>query len=322
MISKSNKSETGSALIFISVILVVAGMLVSGLLSLATTNDLEHEEQLTYEHMDQITHALSVFAQKNSRLPCPAEPDTGVAPEPFGTERGSGANGTNEGSCPNANDLIGIIPFKTLGLPERAVRDGWRNFITYRMADIPDTGKLHDLCRVYTPPGQGGPLDDDWCTPLDTPPQKNKNEPKAYICCGAIESGFDVVDTNDDSVVYAAGEPPPSNGPEYQPIDSCAPSTSIAAGSTIPDKLAMVLISHGQNSHGAFIGDGTQIDAGGVTAEEEENADLDGAFVSLPRNLIDSAYFDDIVMWRTQSHLLSETGSYSINQIDCSVPLP
>lgn len=303
------------AIIGAAIAVAIAGLLLAGVFSGLRALDREKQEDITRAHFRQIVYALSIYTQKHTRLPCPAEPDRAVTSEPFGAERGSGAMGRNPGSCSGEAELVGIVPFKALGLSERDVQDGWRRFITYRvkssLADIDPHGspppKVHDLCRVkdvwVIPSGGGGILD------------QNVNPEKALFCCVAPDPAFDVRRSmrKQDTLLSEAAQPG-----SYQPIHAPAPPPSITSDE-IPDVLAVVLVSHGPNGHGAFIGNGARVDAGSVSVFEAENADGDGLFISVPTVEADGGYFDDMVEWRSQTGIYSEVGGYADG---CRGPAP
>lgn len=306
------RGEKGYTVVILATLLVAVGLFAAGSFALLKSVDRESQEDATRRNMSRIVYALSVYVQKHSRLPCPADPDMSAGAQPFGAERGSGANGDSYGSC-NPSERLGIVPFKTLGLPEFAVRDGWRNFITYRVSSTFATfdptvppghyPRVHEICREK----------DVWVFPSAGPPAvMNKNPNKAIFCCGLPEPGFDVVDPDGNSLVYSGVMPG-----DYKMLH--VPVPHVAAGADLPDMLAVVLVSHGANGHGAYLGNGTRIDLGGVAAAEAENADNDGAFVAAPRTEAASAYFDDILAWRTQHHLMTEVGNYYAG---CTAPGP
>lgn len=131
------QAEKGSMLIIMAILVLIGGLALAGTVSLLRPVDREAQEAITHQKMDQIMTALSVYAKRNGRLPCPAEPDQGVSAQPFGAERGSGPNGeAPEGSCSGTTEF-GIVPFRTLGLSEDVARDGWKNFMSYY---APDSG--------------------------------------------------------------------------------------------------------------------------------------------------------------------------------------
>jgi prepilin-type N-terminal cleavage/methylation domain-containing protein len=115
------KKLRGFTLIELAIVLVILGILGSfGLPALTAT--LQRDRQLkTQDHNLQIFTALASFVLQNNRLPCPADPS--ATSDSFGIERSS---------CTTfESQAIGLIPYKTLGLPESVSKDGYKNWITY-----------------------------------------------------------------------------------------------------------------------------------------------------------------------------------------------
>ncbi len=91
---------------------------------------------------------LQEYLAQNGRLPCPA--DVLAPPESRG-ERRFGCAQTRGG-------YIGIVPYRTLGLPESVAKDGYGQWMTY-VVDPEMTGHLHTirlfLCRdLFSKPPQ------------------------------------------------------------------------------------------------------------------------------------------------------------------------
>lgn len=323
------RAEAGTTLTGVVIVVLIAGAFLAGVFASLRAIDRERQEKTTRQHMQQITNALSVYYQKHNRLPCPAEPDQGATSEPFGAERGSGLAGDQPGSCTGNANLLGIVPFRALGLSEREVQDGWRRFITYRVAESVATSdplaggsppRVHDLCRVqcvWICPGLGscgggGPAGTGACGGVTG---QNLNPEKAVQCCPEPESGFDVRDRDGNTLI-----PDPGSPTSYANINSVAPPSSAGLNEDLPDILAIVLVSHGPNGHGAFLGDGTRLDGGDVGTFEVENADADGLFVLTQTIQPEAGYFDDIVVWRTKHLLFSEVGGYRSGCEDPPLP--
>jgi len=76
----------------------------------------------TQANIDIIEDALVRFLRRNGRLPCPGAPN---AP-PLGFERAS---------CTTNATRDGIVPFRTLGIPETNSRDGFDRPLTYHIAE-------------------------------------------------------------------------------------------------------------------------------------------------------------------------------------------
>ncbi len=112
----------------ISLILVPLVFIVIGAFIVAIWNDTKpqqfHKQIELQDKMERVRVALSVFAQKHSRLPCPADPsDTGTA---FGAE--------DMPEIGEACDVVeGVVPYKTLGIPQSDALDNGYYF-TYAVS--------------------------------------------------------------------------------------------------------------------------------------------------------------------------------------------
>ena len=301
-------------LIVTTLLVMAAGLLLAGALSLLRPVDREVQEARTRHTMDGIVHALAVYGQRHLRLPCPATPDRSGGPEPFGAERGSGPNGDQKGSC-GAGEIEGIVPFRALGLSEDAARDGWGNFITYRanlyLANIPDLTanpppKAHKACREK----------DVWVV-KNGPSWENLNPRKAVFCC----PGHDASKSSHVNVLNGVGGLAESVVPGddkfsgYASVHAPSPK-----GGENTAAVAVVLVSHGRNGLGAFLDNGSRVNGSAMSAMESENADGDTGFVDRPRNEVGlGEYFDDMVAWRTSAMLYAELGGHANS---CDEPLP
>ncbi len=138
------KPINGFSMIEMAVVLSVSAMIMGGGLAAAKPIIKKVEKQNTERQMEKINDRLASYVHKNNRLPCPADP---AATSQFGAERAS---------CTGA-DVVGVVPFRALGLKENEVRDSWGNFITYHVspafainaADVPDNdhNQVHEFCR-------------------------------------------------------------------------------------------------------------------------------------------------------------------------------
>lgn len=138
-VAKKNGQDTASGftLIETAIVLLVISVMTSGLV-LGVPQYLNYRKtELTNDRMELVSNALSVYAQRHYRLPCPADTD--------GANRGMERNWdavTNVGWCfsNNASDeslytsTEGVLPWRELGLSEHDVADGWGRYITYKPA--------------------------------------------------------------------------------------------------------------------------------------------------------------------------------------------
>ena len=315
--------QAGITLLEVAIAVAVTGILMAGAIEINQRAQAQQQVEITDDNMDDIIQALSVYVETAGRLPCPADPAaTGVV---YGWERGVtpadlkvDAGHFPTGHC-DQTTREGIIPFVTLGLPQRTALDGWGHYCTYavspvfaRATDQPstpaDTGKIHGRCRH---PG--------WVNPAD---HYNRNAIKARFCCA--DQLAPVFDADSDLIILhtAGGALSPVRTPgtanNYDGLDKAV--TVSAGDAQVPsidntpiEAPALVLISHGPNGKGAWIGNGTagrsDLPASGP---ELQNANGDQIFVDGPWNLKPGpGYFDDVVRWMTQDGIIAAHGALS-----------
>ena len=339
------RSEDGFTLIELAiVILAISILMVSGLQVIRPIMERADIDE-TREKMDVIVGALASYAQRHNRLPCPSDPDDtppGGSP-PFGAERGSGGAGANMGSCTGGN-VEGIVPFRTLGLDQDMVVDGWGRFISYRVSPTftkdPNNAarRIHRRCwttatwfgqgasAVFIGGGGGNVSIGGTGATVNFNGGgggggggggNNVNLPKARFCCPDVLPA-DAAITTDIRIIDDAGARVwlfDRDTANYfaETANSVGNDTVPATGqhTTTP---AFILVSHGRNGLGAFLPTGARL--AGVGGDETENADGDRVFRQKLRSDAPGAnYFDDIVLWHTQDTLFSLTGGGS-----CAVP--
>lgn len=296
-------AEQGFTLLELTIVMLIIGLITIGTIGLASPVLKKGRITATESTMKNIMEILSVYVQVNNRLPCPADPDRAATAQPFGYEIGSGANGDNPGACQNNPE--GIIPFRTLGISEDEIKDGWRNHLTYRVSPVftlnpdDDTRDVHMRCRV------GG----RWVFNSD-----NRNPRKARFCCpGAPPSlNTDIIISDGISRIWPFDRD--GSGGNYD--DSETPYNGSLVFDPVSENIstpAVILVSHGINGMGAFLTDGTRLpDDGSMGIDEDSNQDNDRTFIVRPfSGTTDNNYFDDMITWRTQDQLYAETGKDS-----------
>ena len=124
---KDRKSLPGFSLLEIAIVLCIIGI-IGGFGLPALTNMLNQQKiQRTEHHLNQITQALASYVLSHKHLPCAAAP---------------GSSGESTGTSENSR-FIGLVPFRTLGLPETVAKDGYRHWITYAVVlDLTNTEHL------------------------------------------------------------------------------------------------------------------------------------------------------------------------------------
>lgn len=302
--SISVNSSGGFSLLELAVVVLIIGVLAAGVLTLARPLLAQTQLTATEANMDRVIDVISAYAQRNHRIPCPANPDEAGGVEPFGAEAGSGAGGDQIGDCDNpagGERFEGIVPFRTLGMKAEEVRDGYGRFLTYALSPVfgRDTQQAlgaHKRCRV----------DGTWVQEGDS-----RNLHKARFCCpdiGVAPSTDLIVKDEDGAPLWPLVRD--ASAASYDAADvafSSAATFSLAADNTTV--LAFAIVSHGMNGYGAFLSTGSRLSSGGaaVSTDENENLDGDNVFVSRDRSVL----FDDVLMWRTQDQIYAETGAGS-----------
>lgn len=139
-----NSRMQGFTLIEISIVLVVIGLLISGgLVALAPV--LENAKRTETENsITKIEDALTLYAIQYGCLPCPADGSLASTNANAGTSLADGIGGTpytamcvDDAAGTNCGglDQRNVVPWRTLGLTEADVTDGWGNRINYHVSE-------------------------------------------------------------------------------------------------------------------------------------------------------------------------------------------
>ncbi|MFN7662767.1 MAG: type II secretion system protein [Alphaproteobacteria bacterium] len=140
-IFKIIRQEEGFALVEVAIALIVMGIVLGvGLPSFL--HYLEWQKiRDTKEKQEKILYSVASFVLQNGFVPLPADPHA--------TEEDFGLAGS---SVSNSGHVRGIVPFKTLGLPEEYARDGFRRYFTYIGGDVQkqdvDVSNQSSFCRT------------------------------------------------------------------------------------------------------------------------------------------------------------------------------
>lgn len=110
---------SGFTLIELSVVMIIVGLLAGFGLPILSTITLKEKMLKTTAHQEEVAHALAAYVLMHYKLPCPAAPD---------------GDGTAQPECHNYPQRCqGIIPYRTLGLPQKVARDGFNHWVTYKV---------------------------------------------------------------------------------------------------------------------------------------------------------------------------------------------
>lgn len=120
----------GFSLVEMAMVLLVVGLLAA--LFLPATNTLmdNNRRKDTRTKLESLESAITRFVMTHQRLPCPAD---GALP-PTDTDYGrESAASSAAGNC-IANELLnGVVPWRTLAVPQDVATDAWGSFVSYRV---------------------------------------------------------------------------------------------------------------------------------------------------------------------------------------------
>ena len=299
MFSSLNNTQSGSALIAVSALLLLLGVFMGLGINSFQTKSAQDKYNSSTKKLETLSYQLSAFVQLNNRLPCPANSTVGYNNANYGVE--------------NCTLTRGDVPIRTLRIPDSYMLDAWGNRIRYAVSPFAvltifswDTEYgAHAYCRS----------NDNWVVgiPGSCATKYNLNINKAQFCCPSnttrTATATDIrIRRKDGSFV----------GRNRTTSDIANPNTGVTVASlpapTNPHQIeapAYILISHGANG------------AGGVIAgsDEEENTDADLDFIDRYRDLANetTTFFDDIVLYRTQFQTMAELNSGSCTRPYSSV---
>jgi prepilin-type N-terminal cleavage/methylation domain-containing protein len=123
------------SLIELSIVILIISILISGALTVFSGSANNKKITTTKNRIDEIYKALGGFLLVNGRLPCPASI---IAIK--STDATYGTEGTAAGNCTagggvyasgSSNLVYGLVPVKTLGLPNEYAEDGFEGKFAY-----------------------------------------------------------------------------------------------------------------------------------------------------------------------------------------------
>lgn len=293
---KIARNSAGFSLVELAVVMTVAGILVGAAAGLLKPYYDDYRYSATKQRLEKIADALAFYAQKYYRLPCPANANPTV--EPFGAPMGSGSSGTGtDAACP-ALAGEGLVPFLALGIGEDQAKDAYGNFITYKVtqafAGTPSATEVYEACR--TPQWIKGGV--------------NANPAKARFCCARV--------LKDGGTTVILGSAPFSGDAARTIVihqaSNLADVNVPAASGTVPEpgitSMAFMLVSHGPNGNWASLKGGGQRPVIGGVGNEKNNR-VGGSMINNVLYEYTASGFDDIILWRTNTQLMSAFGNNS-----------
>lgn len=123
--------KAGFTLIELAIVITIISILLAGGLSLSTAKMEQARVESTREKLDVIEQALRLHKEMFGDLPCPARGNLENGDTNFGKEDCSSFNFEANGGGELGRIKIGIVPVRTLNLPDEFMLDGWGRRITY-----------------------------------------------------------------------------------------------------------------------------------------------------------------------------------------------
>ncbi len=135
MINDFSRNQRGFTLVEMAIVILIASIMVTGAISVATTQIEKSRYQSTQQKQAALKKSIMLFLTRNSRMPCPA-----VATLAQGAA-GYGVEAATPGTCLATTQFIagvnrnarGIIPWVSLGVDEEMTLDGFGRRFTYQV---------------------------------------------------------------------------------------------------------------------------------------------------------------------------------------------
>lgn len=135
------QSLRGFTLIELSIVMVVSGLILIGLIQVYEVYQEKRRYEVTKDNLGILDAALNDFVAKNGRYPCPAPQDAAKNTPAYLKEDCTGALGTiispgGRDTPADANAtpdpvMVGTIPTRTLSISDSNNADGWKRFYKY-----------------------------------------------------------------------------------------------------------------------------------------------------------------------------------------------
>ena len=174
--------QSGITLVEVAISVAIIGILMGGALELHQRARAQRQLESTYDNMDTIIQALSIYVETAGRLPCPADP--AVPDASFGWERGVKPADLQAGHSPtgtcDGKTREGIVPFMTIGLPAQTATGRLGQFLQLCGQSGIHAAKRPDFCGCRYRQGSRALPPSGWVNAFD---RYNRNAIKARFCC-------------------------------------------------------------------------------------------------------------------------------------------
>lgn len=132
--SRFRRKQQAFSLMEMSIVVLIIGIMIASIIPIFTQQALQAKQAEQVANMQAIEDALLAFRIKNNRLPCPAQANLANSAANFGVEAatpGTCTGGTLAAIAVGADNVVGAVPVRTLGLDEHIAYDPWGQAYTY-----------------------------------------------------------------------------------------------------------------------------------------------------------------------------------------------
>jgi prepilin-type N-terminal cleavage/methylation domain-containing protein len=126
------RGQFGFTLVEVAIALLLVGLALASTMVIVTSQIEARNTGETQRRMEVAKASLASFVAKNSRLPCPAVPTLNNTSANYGVEAATPGTCTSTVAA-GANNVIGVVPWVTLGIESSYATDPYGNFFTYNV---------------------------------------------------------------------------------------------------------------------------------------------------------------------------------------------
>jgi prepilin-type N-terminal cleavage/methylation domain-containing protein len=221
----------GFTIVELLVVMVIVAILVAMAAMITRGVTAGQKRSLTSTRMAAVDVALAQFVALQKRLPCPAD---GQLPSSNG---GAGLEAPPDAANGCTSQVRGVVPWRTLGLAEQDVTDGWDRRLTYRLFPLL---------------GATNAMDMSMCDPAGSADVLNVGCTGSATCCASCSSA---------TAPLLAACTLPLKFLQSRPgleVQSLSGVKVMDPTLTPPTGAAYVLISHGETGGGGYLSSGVQ----------------------------------------------------------------
>jgi len=130
----NNRLNRGFTLIEVAMVILIAGLMMTGILGAINTLRKSTGLNETSERLNTIEIALRTFILRNNRLPCPANKKLDVENQDWGVEYDTGVAGDCDDALGTDGTYLGVLPLRSLEFNDEFL-DSWDHHYTYHILE-------------------------------------------------------------------------------------------------------------------------------------------------------------------------------------------